>query len=486
MTTTPESTPAWAADRAATSRWASVRWLVLVPFAAVVVVMLGAEAPLRAPAVEWSLVSFAAAVALVSRLAGPAVRTLWAWIVLGLFLLGYLLQSALALSLGGDPTALARGIGSDMTWVTPAIVVDALVRIGRAAVVAFLTATVALEIVARAGTAPARSPDRVEPRYVWRLIAACAVASLVLAFLRFVLDIGVLGRETVHLPWRFDTVIFRSQSHLLPALFLYALWAAERAGRSRLAIAAGAAFFGHQVVVSLLSTSKSGLVWFALPVLFLWLCDRGLTRRRLAFVGAVLAAVIVGYPVVTALRQARVQTPGVQSAGDVAHTVAHLLATQPPTVMAQETARRLIVRVNGAAGVWFTLSAAAREGGLDRLWPDRRVPLIRYYTRDICGVTRPGDFRQPGLVAAFLLAGGPYDVWLWVVFVGGWAFAWWAAGRMWTAPVARALMAVHMLVFANEGTLSWPDLATAACCVLLIEGIHRRLAAGPANSPELA
>jgi len=253
-------------------------------------------------------------------------------------------------------------------------------------------------------------------------------------------------------------------------------------------MAAGAAFVGHQVVVSLLSTSKAGLVLFALPVFFLWLCDRRLTRRRLAFVGAVLATVIVAYPFVTALRQARVRAPNVETAADVARVVAKELLYQArhPVMTARETGRRLIVRVNGAAGVWFTLRAAAREGGLDRLWPDRRVPLIRYYTRDIYGVTGPGDFRQPGLVAAFLLLGGPYHDWLWVIFVGGWAAAWWAAGWMRTAPVARALMAIHILVFANEGTLSWPDLATAACCVLLIEGIHRWLAAGPANSAELA
>ena len=149
---------------------------------------------------------------------------------------------------------------------------------------------------------------------------------------------------------------------------------------------------------------------------------------------------------------------------------------------ARETGRRLIVRVNGAAGVWFTQRAAAQEGGLDRLWPDRRVPLIRYYTRDIYGVTAPGDFRQPGLVAAFLLAGGSYGVWLWAVFVGAWAAAWWAAGWMRTAPVARALIALHLLMFANEGTLQWQDLFTAACCVVLVEGIHRRLGAAPATS----
>jgi hypothetical protein len=154
--------------------------------------------------------------------------------------------------------------------------------------------------------------------------------------------------------------------------------------------------------------------------------------------------------------------------------------------MARETGRRLMVRVNGAAGVWFTQRAAAREGGLDRLWPDRRVPLIRYYTRDIHGVTKPGDFRQPGLVAAFLLAGGSYGIWLWAVFVAAWAGTWWAAGWMHTAPVARASIALHMLVFANEGTLHWPDLATAACCVLLVESIHRRLEAAPANSLEVA
>jgi len=71
---------------------------------------------------------------------------------------------------------------------------------------------------------------------------------------------------------------------------------------------------------------------------------------------------------------------------------------------------------------------------------------------------------------------------LWAVFVAAWAAAWWAAGLMWTAPVARAFIAVHLLVFANEGTLQWQDLFTAACCVVLVELIHRRLGAAPATS----
>ena len=203
---TPETTPARVADSAWTSLGHGARWLALVPFAIVVVAMLGTEAPLRGAVVGWSLASFAAAALLVSRLAGPGVRTLWAWLVLALFTLGYLLQSVLALSLGGDPAALERGIGSDMTWVTPAVVVDAFVWIAQSAVVAFLTTTVALELLARAAAAPDRSSaDRVAPRSIWWLIAACAGASLVFAWLRFVLDIGVLGRETVHLPLRLDT-----------------------------------------------------------------------------------------------------------------------------------------------------------------------------------------------------------------------------------------------------------------------------------------
>jgi hypothetical protein len=481
-------------SEATSARSGVARWVALLPFAAVVGAMLTADPSLGAAAVGWSAASLGAAALLVAQLGGAPARTLWAWLLLALFAVGYHLQTVLAITLDGDPGALRLSIGRDMMWVTPAVAADAYGYIAPAFIVTAIAATIALSVLARVERPAAASAARIDRRRLAWLLAGIGLISLMLAALRWVLDIGVLGRETQHLPWRVDTAIFRTQSHLLPALLIYALWASERLANRRFVLAAGALLFAHQLTVGLISTSKAGLLWFAMPVLFLWLLDGRLTRRRGLLIGVVLAAVILTYPVVTALRYARVQAPGVDSPDDFREAFVARLATQSPAFMARETARRLVVRVNGAAGVWFTLRAAPAAGGLDALWPDRGVPLVRYYTREIYDVTGPGDFRQPGLAAAFLIAGGPRGAMaMWVVFVAGAAAAWWASGRLRTAAASRALIGLHLLTFANEGTLQWQDVVAAAVCVLAVEGVHRRLVGpsgvlpiAPATAPEAA
>jgi hypothetical protein len=447
------------------------RWLLLGLFA------WGATeavSPLAAydPDVAWLFLAAGGATAVLLATLGRApAESLWVWILLLVFVIGYFIQTLMVAEYAHDPTFVVTRLNGEWGWIDHRVLVDGM-RAFTPPFIAFVLAAVVWLLVIRGRDVTPLPPDAIRSRLLV-LVVVAAAASVGLAAVRWTLGIGVMGLTVTELPFRLHTVIFRSQSQLLPPIFLLAIWASDRPGFRQVWITAMAAALGHAVLLSLLATSKAGVVWFALPILFMWICSKTFTRARLSLLPLTAAGLVILYPLIGAWRIARIGAESGLSPEQASVALQNLASTSTLDVV-KEVVPQIVVRVTGAAGVWFTLRQSTSPNDWMALWREGKEPLALVFTREVYDVTAANDFRAPGLVAAFfLIAGQTGSLAVWAGFTWLIGVTWLWIGRLRTGPVARAVVGYQLALFAMEGTLQFQDLAIAVLVALFLDLLYR-------------
>lgn len=416
------------------------------------IVSFGFEAMPIAGIVLWAATTLVG-LALALRLPRLDARSLWIWIVLGLFAVGYFgktFYAATWLDGHGDLSDLNPewGAFSDADLLRSYEVVSA----------AFLVFAAGLLFTARP-TALDEAPPYRRSR-VRSAIAGIAVVVLALTLLRGALGIGVMGLETEGLPFGIDTIIFRAQSSLIPALLLVLMWAGER-NEDTLSSALAILVLGlHLVAIAAVSASKAGLIHFAAYVLFLWIVSNRLTPKRELLLALIGVAAIGFYVVGAEFRVLRVDGLSFSEALETVWSV----EDAPFADLSNEGLRAIFLRISGAEGTWFVLSdlAGSAASMIDRLAAVWSTSIRDVYTRQIVGVTWLQDFRAPGFIGALLLVFGLAGVGLCLLIGPLVSFAWRLVGHFPAAPAQLAFSAVFLLQTLMEGIFQWQDLAVFA------------------------
>jgi hypothetical protein len=283
-----------------------------------------------------------------------------------------------------------------------------------------------------------------------------------------------MGFETVHLPLRLDTIIFRLQSGVIPILLLLVIWILDIPKRRWWWFLALGLLLFHSLAVSVIAASRAGLINFSLPVFFLWLTARRLTRKRVLIMSLPVLGTFLVFPLVSAFRAARIMKTD-NFVGAMTVAMQYLDAADWGESM-RATAMHLIIRVIGAEGVWFIQRYAVESLTLGvPSWSIFQEPLAEYYTYQVLGFTILGDFRSPGLVGAFMLLGGfPGVIILWMVFIFLVYYMWEKMSLLKSAPVALATFACFLFSFVGEGTLQVQDWVSCVGAIYVCEWIYRR------------
>lgn len=458
--------------------WAQLRWALLLVF---LVPVVDPEASFTLADNYEALVglmflSLAACALVLSRLDRPPREALWAWVLLGLMIQGYYLRSyALAREVS---VAGFLPVNPELNWVSIHTIAGGFAYITLAFSSVCLSCWVGLTVFERVPALP--EPAAVSDSDASRFVLAVAAAGLAVGVFQAWYGFGVMGVESQRLPFRADTLLIRLRTDVVPALLYLAVWRADRTAGRRVWLAVWASMAALAVADSVLSTSRGSLVKLGLPVLFLWLVTGRFTRRRSVLLGAAGALAVLMYPFASAMRSARMSTS--EGTAEAAAGAVAAVFRGDLWESAGSTTGAAADRVTGADGVWFAMGDMPPGVDVDRLL--RHVfaePIHVYYTREIVGVTRPADFRSPGLAGFAMLVGGLPAL---AVFPGAFALAagatWTRLARLRSAPVALSLFAFALFSVAMEGTFTVGDLAMPFLAVAAVEAVYRRSAGGRA------
>lgn len=397
--------------------------------------------------VLWPL-SALAAVAVAARFRRIDSDTLWTWLLLALFVVGYFAKSFFAavwLTREGSLEAL------NPEWSR--FTMDDIAVGYEVTCLAFLAFVANLPWSSRTKAVLAQ-PDVSAQRTRVSLVVL-AIAALLLLGLRAALGIGVMGLDSSGLPLGVDTLLFRAQSSLIPALLLVVMWAGERTGRRAESNLAALALAVHLAAVAAVAASKAGLIYLALYVVGLWVaCDRLSRARQLLLLLLGFLAVFT-FGLGAELRTLRIEGLTLSEAAKAMADTGESFSI----VSIRNGLRAIFLRITGVDGIWFVIgdpvwSAATFQERISAVW---HGSIVELYTRQIVGVTWLQDFRAPGFVGAFVLLLGVPGLLLNLLLGPALSFLWVLIGRLPGTPALAAFSAAFVLQMLMDGTFRWQD-----------------------------
>lgn len=402
------------------------------------------------PLLLWLLTSLAA-IAVVARFRRIDSNTLWVWLLLALFAIGYFAKGFFA------ATWLAReGSLEQLNPEWARFTMEDIVVGYEVTCLAFLGFVASLRWSLRPSASPAETTINVQRARV--SLVMLAIAALVLAALRTALAVGVMGVENDELPLGIDTVLFRAQSLLIPALLLVVMWSGERSGRPLESNLAAIVLGVHLSAVAAVAASKAGLMYFALYVVGLWIACGRLTRARTSLLVLLGILAVLAFVVSAELRTLRVEGWSLPEAVKLAMAD---VGAASSIASIHDGLQAIFLRVIGADGIWFVMSDAVWSVAplperLSAVW---HASIVELYTRDIVGVTWLQDFRAPGFVGAFMLVFGAPGLLLCLLVGPAVSILWALIGRAPGAAALAAFSATFVMQTFMDGTFRWQDFA---------------------------
>jgi hypothetical protein len=424
--------------------------------------------------VRLMLGSMAACALLLTRLHRTPRQTLWAWLLLALFLQGFYLKSFLFARNVNSAAYLAEN--PELTWVSIHTIAAGFHYITLAFVAFCVAGWVALDPrLAPAPLPPPAGGDGEAARLAIRVAVAVTLLSAAAGIVQAQLGIGVMGVESTRLPLRLDTLIIRSRTDVAPVFLYLAVWILD-GSRDRRRWSLVLALLGLLALLDgIISTSRGSFVRLGLPVLFLWILTGRLTRRRVLLMGLVLAITILLHPLFSAMRLMRMQTSlGLWDALATSVSASRDLGDGQSSELA--ILGNMANRVSGAEGVWFSMDVMPEGIDVARIAESLfGEPVHVYYTRSVVGITLLTDFRAPGVVGAFMLLGGTTGLLVFpALYVAAFSALWNSLAKLRSAPVALAVSASWFLYITMEGALQYQSLVSLLAVVALGEWSYRR------------
>lgn len=313
-----------------------------------------------------------------------------------------------------------------------------------------------------------RGGGDVRVRRVWSILLITLCVFLAFSWVRGNLGIGIMGKEVVRLPLNFDTVIFRFQENVAPAIFLLMAWVAMQSGNRFLMGWSLFFLLVNFVILSFLSGSKSGLIYFMLYTFFFFVLSGTLTKKRLLAFLPLAFIVVVFYAYLSEVRVGLIEGQGLL---DACQYGLNQFSEKDFGEVVSSTLGRIVNRVIGVDGVWYYYSFIDFNG--DELY-SRIGRLLEmgpslFYTSEVVGVERVADFRSPGLLGVFLLAVGPIGAFLVTPLYVFLVFMVWnyLVGLRCSIPIL-AVYSVFVLQMTSEGTFHISDIVMFIIVVMIM------------------
>lgn len=368
-------------------------------------------------------IAFALLLAMLGR---PLAQTLPLIVLTGLFLIGYFGKFAACRVL--DDATLDEFLGWPANRLVSRadLMADAYHVIALAFIVFCPTAALLIALMPRGlgSTAPPTfEPESGLDQLFAIAFGAIGAALAVTAVVQHVFGLGVMGTGNVELPFRMAGVVIHSRNVLLPYLLLVLYFIASRSGATRWAALAVAILFAHGVTQSILMASRGVLLYILMPVGFLMLLSRNVTRKQVIAAAGVFLMVAMAHDAITGLRVHRIEG----SRGDIAGGLQHAVKDYSLVESTGHGIAKIFFRFTGIDGLIISVSLGEIEPSFERVGdllfnPDRT--FARIFTQDFAGC-HASEVHQlaPGFVGTFYALGGYTGVVIGVI--------------LWTSIVAR-------------------------------------------------
>lgn len=278
---------------------------------------------------------------------------------------------------------------------------------------------------------------------------------------------SVLGEAPADVPFGLGTPIYRAQADVIPGIMLLmaeAAWMAAARGRYFLWIFCLA---GFNIAMAILTTSKAGLIYFAVQFLMLmFLTGQNIFARpwRLLLLAAGSIAIFV---ISAQLRsQALLGTDALIlysiKQGDVIGTVL-------------EVGGLIINRLPGTEGL--ALYCGYECVNLPQFqMPDFTGEAGRVFTQDVINVRGDFDYRSPGFIGGSIIIGGLWGgALLAIAFLQTALVGFRIADRNGLSAATRITLCFGLFKFILEGTWAWQDLVSITIAAIVVETLARTL-----------
>jgi hypothetical protein len=460
-----------------TTRWLNVlrssRWLLLLLYALFLFQNPAPQA--NSQVVTLHILSMAALAVLLTRLGAPMSVTLWVWVILLVFTIGYFFPVWLLARDVADRLQFVFTRYPGMSWLTLYDVADSM----RWITLAFVTFCLSAWLVVGGPRSAWRRVQRMSlsagaTDNVVVITLVTLIVALGAAYLRARLGIGIAGVDVAQLPFRFGTILNRLVIDIAPTITLLALWSLEtQPARWKWMLASGS-LLAQAVAYTVWSTSRGGFIRFLLPLLFMWLIAGRMNRGRIAAVALVIILTVVAFPLISYLRLMRMTAD--MRLSQAFQFARELDATKSRRDSLKVALMIVATRTTGADAVLTAQRYLPHEFSVTRAIELVRMPVEEHYTRRMAMISNPNDHAAPGLVGTFMILGGvPGVLILTVAFVTAVRTVWSLLARLRVAPVALAVFATALLAYTSDGGSSPQNLIAAILSGLAAEVVYRIL-----------
>lgn len=263
---------------------------------------------------------------------------------------------------------------------------------------------------------------------------------------------GVLDISPKPLPLHIVALTLFYRQFVYPGALLVGIWVFDRGSKRKMwwcVMAIGVVTASD----TYLSTSRGDVIYFGLPLLFLWVLTGRFTRLRKSLVIVGLLAYLVATPVLTDLRASRAHAA---TNTNVATGVATVAPSPFSTAGLDKSIGHTLIRVGGTGSVIQTAGHQAPLSITGIYDAYRPSGLVSYFTYTVVGVPRSSTInegRTPTAVGLGALVGGTFGVALLsLLTISLMALGWrYILRHFMTWPVALALFAESALRFYSEG-----------------------------------
>jgi hypothetical protein len=447
------------------------RWLILGVFLVGFVICQDVLGSLGSTFTALTVLDAAACAILLTRLGGPLRRTFWAWLGLVLMLDGYFLRMYWFVYHLNNPVYINKYY-SELRWVTKARILAAYPWASAGFITFCLLTSVALSVgLGDPETLSRRQRRPALPAWT-QLVLMLFLLYLLASLLQYRVGYGVRGVANPSLPLHLGTIVTLLREDLIPGLLVLSLWIFDGRDR-RWTVVTLSLIFTCGVVDSLLSTSRGELILFTAPVFVLWAMTGRFTRQRKASLAVVLVAALVLVPIVSAFR--------VQKITGTASSTTNPTSVESVTQSAFFFVDR--IGTGGIEAVWYALDHKGAPSVTQTLHFLRPHVFTNYYTSEIVGVQAANDYRSSGMFGAFIIIGSGLILILGTLTVVALLTGLWRAlMRLDCWPVALSLASVTVALIYADPTGALAAILKLMIEVVACEVIYRRLAKPTSSS----
>jgi len=409
----------------------------------------------------------------------PLRNTLWVWIVLFVFVMGFYVKFfAFAYGMG---TPVFDLLMYELAWADRTQLNDALVW----STIGFLTFALSASFMLRMRSIPQLAPPPpiywIRQTTLYWIIGSTLIGVVVSLAAALVFGFGQMGLEHHELPLHLDAVFTRFRITLAPAIFVTALWATDHRETRRVWLFTLGALTLSAVLDAYVRGSRGSIVIAFLPLIFLWLLSGTYTAGRRALTGAIVFLTVALFPLFTSVRNERIAT-GQGAEYDAQAATAQSSSAEGMALSLNQIGGRVVGIDSMIEILRHMESPPGANQNLTTLNPSRMLwlasggQMVTYMTYDVVGI--PVDVvegRSPGFLGGLYLVGGPDGM---VLMTMGYAiflsFVWRRTSQHAYATPLLAFLASVILSYTEEGVYGLENPVSTVLAITIVVWLFRR------------